>query len=117
MHAARKHDRRLATALLAAALAHTPEAADVLNGARARLARKPSAIARELLRNFPKGRRRRGGRRRGRKQGGGGEPNGKPQKVKAPKSADAPEPETDDPETDEAETDDEPQEDKESEAA
>jgi hypothetical protein len=68
VHAARKHDRRLATALLAAALAHTPEAADVLNGARARMARKPSAIARELLRNFPKGRRRRGGRRRGRKQ-------------------------------------------------
>ena len=68
VHAARKHDRRLATALLAAALAHTPEAADVLNGARTRMARKPSAIARELLRNFPKGRRRRGGRR-GRKQG------------------------------------------------
>ena len=71
VHAARKHDRRLATALLAAALAHTPEAADVLNGARARMARKPSAIARELLRNFPKGRRRRGGRRRGRKQPAG----------------------------------------------
>ena len=82
VHAARKHDRRLATALLAAALAHTPEAADVLNGARARMARKPSAIARELLRNFPKGRRRRGGRRRGRKQAPG-EPNGKPQEVKA----------------------------------
>jgi len=70
VHAARKHDRRLATALLAAALAHTPEAADVLNGARARMARKPSAIARELLRNFPKGRRRRGGRRRGKGKGG-----------------------------------------------
>jgi hypothetical protein len=81
VHAARKHDRRLATALLAAALAHTPEAADVLNGARARMARKPSAIARELLRNFPKGRRRRGGRRRGRKQGGDGNGNGKPQEV------------------------------------
>jgi superfamily II DNA or RNA helicase len=79
VHAARKHDRRLATALLAAALAHTPEAADVLNGARARMARKPSAIARELLRNFPKGRRRRGGRRRGRK--GSPDPNGKPQEV------------------------------------
>jgi superfamily II DNA or RNA helicase len=79
VHAARKHDRRLATALLAAALAHTPEAADVLNGARARMARKPSAIARELLRNFPKGRRRRGGRRRGRKQSP--DQNGKPREV------------------------------------
>jgi ribonuclease E len=74
VHAAHKHDRRLSSALLAAALAHTPEAADVLNGARARMARKPSAIARELLRNFPKGRRRRGGRRRGRKQAPDGEP-------------------------------------------
>ncbi|MEA2386441.1 MAG: ribonuclease [Thermoleophilaceae bacterium] len=79
VHAARKHDRRLATALLAAALAHTPEAADVINGARARMARKPSAIARELLRNFPKGRRRRGGRRRGRKQTP--DQNGKPREV------------------------------------
>ncbi len=95
VHAARKHDRRLATALLAAALAHTPEAADVLNGARTRMARKPSAIARELLRNFPKGRRRRGGRRRGRKQGGGADPNGKPQEVKATESAEQAEPETD----------------------
>ena len=65
VHAARKHDRRLAAALLAAALAHTPEAEEVLRGARTRMARKPSALARELLRNFPKGRRRRGGRRRG----------------------------------------------------
>jgi hypothetical protein len=84
VHAARKQDRRLATALLAAALAHTPEAADVINGARARMARKPSAIARELLRNFPKGRRRRGGRRRGKgKQGGGGGEgaNGKPVEI------------------------------------
>ncbi len=68
-HAARSEDRRLAAALLAAALAHTPEAEDVLRGARTRLARKPSALARELLRNFPKGRRRSGRRRRGRSQG------------------------------------------------
>ena len=64
---ARKQDRRLQAALLAAALAHTPEAEEVLRGARIRLARKPSALARELLRNFPKGRR---GRRRRRRGGG-----------------------------------------------
>jgi len=64
VQAARKQDRRLSAALLAAALAHTPEAEEVLRGARTRMARKPSALARELLRNFPKGRRRRGGRRR-----------------------------------------------------
>jgi ribonuclease E len=72
VQAGRKQDRRLSAALLAAALAHTPEAQQVLDGARMRLARKPSALARELLRNFPKGRRRRGGRRR-RKRGGGGD--------------------------------------------
>ncbi|MEA2377448.1 MAG: ribonuclease [Thermoleophilaceae bacterium] len=70
VQAARKHDRRLSAALLAAALAHTPEAQQVLDGARMRMARKPSALARELLKNFPKGKRRRGGRRR-RKKGGG----------------------------------------------
>jgi ribonuclease E len=59
VHAARKHDRRLAAALLAAAIGHTPEAEEVLRGARNRMARKPSALARELVRNFPKGRRRR----------------------------------------------------------
>ncbi|HKG16996.1 MAG TPA: DEAD/DEAH box helicase family protein [Solirubrobacteraceae bacterium] len=65
VHAARKHDRRLSAALLAAALAHTPEAQQALDGARTRMARKPSALARELLRNFPRGRRGRGrGRRR-----------------------------------------------------
>jgi hypothetical protein len=69
VHAARKQDRRLSAALLAAALAHTPEAQQVLDGARTRLARKPSALARELLRNFPKGRRRRGGGRRRRGRG------------------------------------------------
>jgi ribonuclease E len=72
VQAARKHDRRLSAALLAAALAHTPEAQQVLDGARMRMARKPSALARELLRNFPKGKRRRGGRRR-RKKGGAAE--------------------------------------------
>jgi hypothetical protein len=68
VQAARKQDRRLQAALLAAALAHTPEAEEVLRGARIRLARKPSALARELLRNFPKGRR---GRRRRRRSGKG----------------------------------------------
>ncbi len=66
VHAARQHDRRLAIALLAAAVAHTPEAEEVLRGARMRMARKPSAVARELLRNFPKG----GKRRRQRRKGG-----------------------------------------------
>jgi ribonuclease E len=75
VQAARKQDRRLSAALLAAALAHTPEAQQVLDGARMRLARKPSALARELLRDFPKGKRRRGGRRR-RRRGGGGDPRG-----------------------------------------
>ncbi|HEX4563491.1 MAG TPA: DEAD/DEAH box helicase family protein [Solirubrobacteraceae bacterium] len=70
IHAARKQDRRLAAALLAAALAHTPEAEEALRGARTRMARKPPALARELLRNFPK-RRARNARRRRR---GGGEP-------------------------------------------
>jgi hypothetical protein len=51
----RKQDRRLAVSLLAAAVAHTPEGEEVLRGARMRMARKPSAVARELLRNFPKG--------------------------------------------------------------
>ncbi len=68
VHATRKEDRRLSAALLAAALAHTPEAADAINGARARMARKPAALARELLRNFPKGRRSKT-RRRTRKPG------------------------------------------------
>lgn len=67
VHAARKQDRRLAVALLAAAVSHTPEGEEVLRGARMRMARKPSAVARELLRNFPKG----GKRRRKRKRNGG----------------------------------------------
>ena len=68
VHAARKEDRRLSAALLAAALAHTPEAEEALRGARTRMARKPAALARELLRNFPKGRR--GKTRRKRKAAG-----------------------------------------------
>jgi ribonuclease E len=70
VHAARKEDRRLSAALLAAALAHTPEAEEALRGARTRMARKPAALARELLRNFPKGRR--GKSRRKRKTATGG---------------------------------------------
>jgi superfamily II DNA or RNA helicase len=68
VHAARKEDRRLSAALLAAALAHTPEAEEALRGARTRMARKPAALARELLRNFPKGRR---GKNRRRRKGAG----------------------------------------------
>ncbi|MEA2144388.1 MAG: ribonuclease, partial [Solirubrobacteraceae bacterium] len=70
VHAARKQDRRLSAAILAAAIAHSPEAEEILRGARTRLARKPSALSRELLRNFPKSRGRRGNRRR-RKKGAG----------------------------------------------
>jgi len=72
VHAARQQDRRLAVALLAAAVAHTPEAEEVLRGARMRMARKPSAVARELLRNFPKS----GGSRRRRRKGGKGKSGG-----------------------------------------
>jgi superfamily II DNA or RNA helicase len=74
VHAARKQDRRLAVALLAAAVSHTPEGEEVLRGARMRMARKPSAIARELLRNFPKGgkRRNRRNKKRGKKDGENG---------------------------------------------
>ncbi len=64
IHASRKQDRRLAAALLAAALAHTPEAEEALRGARTRMARKPPALARELLRNFPKRRARNSKRKR-----------------------------------------------------
>jgi ribonuclease E len=81
VHAARQQDRRLAVALLAAAVAHTPEAEEVLRGARMRMARKPSAVARELLRNFPKG----GSKRRRRKRssnGAEGNGNGSSEKAK-----------------------------------
>jgi superfamily II DNA or RNA helicase len=85
IHAARKQDRRLAAALLAAALAHTPEAEEALRGARTRMARKPPALARELLRNFPKRRarsqrrRRKGGRPAA--NGAGPEANGRQQQT------------------------------------
>jgi ribonuclease E len=76
VQASKKQDRRLSAALLAAALAHTPEAQQVLDGARMRLGRKPSALARELLRNFPKGRRKRSGRRKKKKGDGEAAVNG-----------------------------------------
>jgi hypothetical protein len=81
VHASRKEDRRLSAALLAAALAHTPEAEEALRGARTRMARKPAALARELLRNFPKGRR--GSKRRKRKGQGGGAAEGEGQTTEA----------------------------------
>ena len=72
VHASRQQDRRLSAALLAAAIPHTAEAGEVINGARTRMSRKPAALARELLRNFPKAR---GGksakRRRSRRKGAG----------------------------------------------
>ncbi|HEX2015309.1 MAG TPA: DEAD/DEAH box helicase family protein [Solirubrobacteraceae bacterium] len=77
VHASRKQDRRLAAALLAAALAHTPEAEEVLRGARTRMARKPPALARELLRNFPKRRSRNNRRRRKNGKTGNGRPGGR----------------------------------------
>jgi len=66
--AARKQDKRLAVALLAAAMAHTPEAEEVLREERIRAARKPSATARELLRNFPR-QKTKGGSGKGKKSG------------------------------------------------
>jgi ribonuclease E len=71
VHAARQQDRRLAAALLAAALPHTAEAGEVVNGARTRMSRKPAALARELLRNFPKGKGR--SKRRRKRKGAAGE--------------------------------------------
>ena len=88
VHASRKHDRRLQAALLAAAVAHTPEAEEVLRGARTRLARKPSALSRELLRNFPKGRR--GRNRRRRKKGGEAEAAAPVQETLAGRTPDLP---------------------------
>src|ERR687898_404232 len=75
-HPARNQDRRLSAALLAAAVAHTPEGEEVLRGARMRAARKPSAVARELLRNFPKSGSRRRRRKRKDSNGKGGNGNG-----------------------------------------
>jgi len=98
IHAARKQDRRLAAALLAAALAHTPEAEEALRGARTRMARKPPALARELLRNFPKrrarnSRRRRKGAKAGAGNGGGqaGGANGAGPQIERQQAAKAPE--------------------------
>ena len=76
VQAVRKQDRRLAVSLLAAAVAHTPEGEEVLRGARMRMARKPSAVARELLRNFPKGGKKRRRRRKGRGAAEGGDADG-----------------------------------------
>ncbi|HSZ15298.1 MAG TPA: DEAD/DEAH box helicase family protein [Solirubrobacteraceae bacterium] len=88
IHAARKQDRRLAAALLAAALAHTPEAEEALRGARTRMARKPPALARELLRNFPKRRARNPRRRRkGAKGSNGAGPDAAGQRIKAARGA------------------------------
>ncbi|MGX6448718.1 DEAD/DEAH box helicase, partial [Patulibacter sp. S7RM1-6] len=70
VHGARQHDRRLQAALLAAAVAHTPEAEEVLREARTRLARKPGALSRDLLKDFPSGKRR---KKRSRKKKGGGQ--------------------------------------------
>ena len=78
VHAARQQDRRLAAALLAAAVPHTAEAGEVINGARMRMSRKPASLARELLRNFPKGKGKRGRRR---KRAGGGREDGQTQVV------------------------------------
>src|SRR5687767_2706027 len=71
VHAARQQDRRLSAALLAAAIPHTAEAGEGINGARMRMSRKPAALARGLLRNVPEGKssRRSGTRRRKRKGG------------------------------------------------
>ena len=72
VQAIREQDRRLQVAVLAAAVAHTPEAEEVLRGARTRLARKPGSCSRELLRNFPKGKARRNRSRRRRRSSGNG---------------------------------------------
>ncbi len=77
VQAARQQDRRLAAALLAAALPHTAEAGEVVNGARMRMSRKPGALARELLRNLPKGGKSK--RRRSKRRKGSGAADGAPQ--------------------------------------
>ncbi len=104
VHAARKEDRRLSAALLAAALAHTPEAEEALRGARTRMARKPAALARELLRNFPKGRRGKSRRKRKTGTGAGAGATGAEEAVKAA-TVDTEEP--DDTAVDETDVDDE----------
>ncbi len=101
VHASRKEDRRLSAALLAAALAHTPEAEEALRGARTRMARKPAALARELLRNFPKGRRSKNRRRRKASVAGGDGAAARPQDALAVSAVDL-----DDDDTDELDDDD-----------
>jgi ribonuclease E len=106
VHASRKEDRRLSAALLAAALAHTPEAEEALRGARTRMARKPAALARELLRNFPKGRR--SSKRRRRKTGSSApaaRDNGKVSDETVITDADSPQTEPDDGRDEERELD------------
>jgi superfamily II DNA/RNA helicase len=76
VQAIRKQDRRLAVSLLAAAVAHTPEGEEVLRGARMRTARKPSAVARELLKNFPKGGKKRRRRKKNKGTGAATDSNG-----------------------------------------
>ena len=107
VHAARNQDRRLSAALLAAGVAHTPEGEEVLRGARMRAARKPSAVARELLRNFPKsggGRRRRRKRKGGSQDGGAAEKNGAAARAAAEQAEVNGEPEEDELEELDAET-------------
>ncbi len=64
VHSSRDQDRRLQAAILAAAVPHTAESGEVINGARARLARKPPSLARELFKNFPKPKAKKSRRRR-----------------------------------------------------
>jgi superfamily II DNA or RNA helicase len=82
VQASRQQDRRLQAAVLAAAQTHTPEGREVVDGARTRLSRKPGALARELLRNFPKGKGRRGRRRR--RKNGAGDAAPKPAEARTP---------------------------------
>src|SRR5919107_1187922 len=70
VHAARQQDRRLSAALLAAALPHTAGAGGLISGPPPGMPPTPAALARELLRNFPKGKGKRSSRRR-RKKGSG----------------------------------------------
>jgi hypothetical protein len=90
VHSARKQDRRLAVALLAGAVSHTPEGEEVLRGARMRMARKPSAIARELLRNFPKGGKRRNKRGKKRPKRDGAPANGEANEANGTNEGDSP---------------------------
>jgi hypothetical protein len=86
----RKQDLRLAAAILAAAVAHSPEAEEALRGGRTRLARKPAALARELGKNFPKARSRKGRKRQGENKKGKKRPRNSAQKAPTPEGADAP---------------------------